>query len=54
MDLRWSSTLQHSGHLQYFCKAKIVGKKATKSFVKNIPCEQCHVKEQYTVTVEKL
>jgi hypothetical protein len=55
MDLRWSNMLaehiQHNVHLQQFCKVKNNGKKANISFVKNIPCEQCHMKEQYTVTV---
>lgn len=34
-------------HLQYAWNVKCHGKKnAAKSFVKNIPCEQCHTKEK--------
>lgn len=44
--------IQHNVRLQQFCKVKNHGQKANVSFVKNIPCEQCHMKEQYTVTVD--
>jgi hypothetical protein len=29
-------------------KLSVMEKHAVKSSVKNIPCEQCHAKEQYT------
>jgi hypothetical protein len=32
-------------HLWHFCKVYMMGKNVTKSFVKIIQCEQCHLKE---------